>query len=94
MERSKDFICPRCQGGIPNDVDKGKYMGALSRVADIEICSSCGEDEAIAFLFTDGAFNGLVPQEQWPIDRAAMLERLGPLLDAHAAIKAQNTWLV
>lgn len=81
MERAKDNICPRCGGGVPTDENKGAYMGALSRVADIEICSLCGEDEAVAAIFTKGEFNGLVPQSEWPIDRPAMLDRLAPLIE-------------
>lgn len=80
MERAKDNICPRCQGGVPNNDHRGEYMGALSRVADIEICSLCGEDEAVAAIFTAGKFNGLVPQSDWPIDREAMEKRMAPLM--------------
>lgn len=82
MEKAVDNICPRCGGGVPNDDQRGAYMGALSRVADVEICSICGEDEAIAYLFTQGEFNGLVPQSEWPIDREAMLARLDKVITA------------
>lgn len=80
MERSKDFTCPRCEGGIPSNENRGAYMGALSRVADIEICSLCGEDEAVAIIFTNGEFNGLVPQDEWPISREEMEKRMAPLM--------------
>jgi hypothetical protein len=41
-------ICPRCGGGIPNDVSLGEYPGALSRWDNnTEICSECGVMEAM-----------------------------------------------
>lgn len=41
-------VCPRCGGSIPNNLQPGKYPGALSRVDNrTEICSSCGTDEAM-----------------------------------------------
>lgn len=40
--------CPRCGGFIPNNDVPGHYPGALSRIDNqTEICSSCGEDEAM-----------------------------------------------
>ena len=40
--------CPRCGGGIPNDINKGAYPGALSRTDNAtEICSECGIYEAL-----------------------------------------------
>ena len=45
--KAKNHVCPRCGGNVPNDRDKGRYPGALSRVANYEICSQCGTDEAI-----------------------------------------------
>lgn len=39
--------CPKCLGGIPNDLERGKYAGAISRRSDIEICSDCGTTEAL-----------------------------------------------
>lgn len=46
-------ICPRCNGGIPNNERIGEYCGALSRLDNAtEICSECGEDEAMQeYLF-------------------------------------------
>lgn len=42
-----DHTCPRCNGGIPNDDQRGQYSGAISRLDNsTEICSSCGVDEA------------------------------------------------
>lgn len=76
MEKAFGNVCPRCGGGVPNDEQRGAYPGALSRVADVEICSICGEDEAVAYLFTEGEFNGMVPKSEWPIDREAMLARM------------------
>lgn len=40
--------CPRCGGGIPNDLHRGEYPGALSRWDNnTMICSACGLDEAL-----------------------------------------------
>lgn len=40
--------CPRCGGGIPNDKDRGKYPGALSRYDNrTQVCSACGVKEAM-----------------------------------------------
>jgi hypothetical protein len=55
--------CPRCLGGIPNDAQRGAYIGALSRTDNkTYICSSCGTDEAME-NFTVGA---PLPQTEWP----------------------------
>lgn len=56
--------CPRCTGWIPNNETPGAYMGALSRVADVYICSACGTDEAMR------DFGGLPPYSpsDWPLD--------------------------
>lgn len=89
MERAKDNICPRCLGAVPNEKNKGKFMGALSRVADVEICSLCGEDEALAALLTAGKVNGLIPQSEWPIDRAEMETRMELMVRAHDLIADQ-----
>jgi hypothetical protein len=36
------YTCPRCLGGIPNDLCRGQYIGALSRTDNqTEICSDC-----------------------------------------------------
>lgn len=44
--------CPRCGGGIPNDLHRGEYPGALSRWDNnTMICSACGADEAL-LLYT------------------------------------------
>lgn len=79
MKQAKDHICPRCLGPVPSEEHKGKYPGALSRVADVEVCSLCGLDEAAAHLITGGTEDGMVPENQWPIDRAAMERRMEPL---------------
>lgn len=48
----KNTDCPRCGGGIPNNIDRGKYCGALSRLDNkTEICSSCGQEEAMEDYF-------------------------------------------
>jgi len=45
--------CPRCGGFIPNNETPGAYPGALSRIDNkTEICSACGEDEALEEYFT------------------------------------------
>lgn len=77
MERATDGNCPRCGGAVPNEVHRGQYPGALSRVADIEICSMCGEDEALARILTGE--EGLVPREAWPIPRADVERRMSRL---------------
>lgn len=52
----KDFQCPRCGGFIPNSAEPGAYSGALSRLDnETEICSGCGQAEALAYL----------PREAW-----------------------------
>lgn len=53
-------ICPRCLGYIPNNITPGKYMGAISRIVNEEICSDCGTEEAVV---------ALIPRDQWPINR-------------------------
>mgnify|MGYP006899558916 CR=1 FL=1 len=46
-------ICPRCTGWIPNNDQPGAYPGAISRVDNkTEICSGCGNKEAIEQLAT------------------------------------------
>lgn len=45
---SAPHTCPRCGGGIPNNVHPGEYPGALSRYDNAtEICSACGVAEAM-----------------------------------------------
>lgn len=45
---SDDYECPRCGGWIPNDAQRGKYPGAISRRDNkTEICSDCGVQEAL-----------------------------------------------
>jgi len=59
MLNYNDHICPRCLGGIPNNATPGMYCGAISRVDNkTEICSACGEEEAIL---------ALISIDQWPI---------------------------
>lgn len=51
--------CPRCGGFIPRNSKPGAYIGALSRADNAtEICSPCGEEEALVALF---------PVSEWPI---------------------------
>lgn len=53
MNENKKPVCPKCSGYIPNNQQPGAYPGAISRhVVDdngkpIEICSQCGQNEAI-----------------------------------------------
>jgi hypothetical protein len=52
MKKSIDHICPNCNGFIPNNEMPGAYPGALSRRDnETEICSACGEIEAIVDYF-------------------------------------------
>lgn len=52
------FQCPRCGGPIPNAEHVGEYPGAISRWDnDTEVCSQCGQDEAMA-QFTVGMRRG------------------------------------
>lgn len=50
--------CPRCLGLIPSNQEPGRYSGAKSRAANVEICSACGEEEALILL---------CGPEAWPI---------------------------
>lgn len=79
MKTAENNICPRCTGPVPDEEHKGQFPGALSRVADVEICSMCGQDEAVALLLTEGKENGMVPQKQWPIDREVVVKRMSSL---------------
>ena len=52
IQKIKFPHCPRCGGFIPNNQNPGLYPGALSRVDNkTEICSACGEEEALEDLF-------------------------------------------
>ena len=49
--------CPRCSCGIPNDANRGRYIGALSRRHRfVEICSDCGTAEALDDYFEADQF--------------------------------------
>lgn len=64
--------CPRCSthDWIPNNKTPGAYMGALSRADNkTEICSACGEDEALKDFFEGGC----EPVEAWPVVRGEYL---------------------
>lgn len=57
-----EHTCPRCLGGIPNNLQRGEYVGALSRTDNkTEICSECGQLEAMEDFFGDG----ITPQVDW-----------------------------
>lgn len=60
-------ICPRCQADwIPCNERPGEYPGAISRADNkTEICSACGEDEALKD-YCDG---GCEPVEEWAVVR-------------------------
>lgn len=54
--------CPRCLGGIPNNVRRGAYPGALSRTDNkTYVCSACGELEALEQFH----FGSPLPQSLW-----------------------------
>lgn len=60
------YVCPRCHGMIPDNAAPGTHSGARSRTSkktDIEICSACGDDEAMRQYEE----NTLVPRSQWPV---------------------------
>jgi RNA polymerase subunit RPABC4/transcription elongation factor Spt4 len=60
-----EYTCPRCLGGIPNDEQRGQYIGAMSRTDNkTEICSPCGTGEAI-----EDWTGGLTPQSRWLINQ-------------------------
>ena len=63
------YMCPRCGGGIPNDEQRGRYPGALSRTDNkTEICSNCGTLEAIEQGYARSALCGrerVMPQSEW-----------------------------
>lgn len=60
-------ICPRCQDSwIPNNSQPGKYPGAISRSDNkTEICSACGEEEAIQDFYEGGC----TQPSQWPVNK-------------------------
>lgn len=59
--------CPRCLGGIPNDLERGAYPGALSRTDnETEICSECGMLEGLE----DWHGEGCKPQDEWRISQS------------------------
>lgn len=63
-EVNTNIICPRCMGYIPNNEWPGMYPGALSRTDNkTEICSECGNQEAIE----DWQGDGPLPQNQWMV---------------------------
>ena len=67
---TKDYICPRCGGDVPDTEHKGQYLGAISRVDnETEVCSKCGTEEAM--LQMAGRLNG---KETWWIGRHAESE--------------------
>lgn len=58
----RTHTCPRCGGGIPNDLDRGRYPGALSRLDNkTEICSDCGVQEALE----DFSVGSPAPRSTW-----------------------------
>jgi len=60
-----NIICPRCLNGVPNNEEIGRYIGALSRTDNLtEICSSCGELEALEDL----QWGSPRPQEDWLVN--------------------------
>lgn len=47
----EDYKCPTCDGYIPNNENIGQYMGAISRHGHGEVCSACGNREALEDFF-------------------------------------------
>jgi len=65
MPRPKKHQCPRCGGGIPTDLNRGVYPGALSRYDnETEVCSACGQDEALR-QFLPGMTVSLTRDQWW-----------------------------
>jgi hypothetical protein len=66
---SDTFLCPRCEVrrftpyGGSGDATKEAPYPALSRIADIYICSPCGTHEA----FMDMGHVPLPPPSDWPV---------------------------
>lgn len=58
-------ICPRCSDNwIPTNEQPGAYPGAISRADNAtEICSVCGQDEAMRNYAGDGT----QPVSAWPV---------------------------
>ncbi len=62
-------VCPRCEGLIPSNDKHKQYVGAISRLTrsprgrSIEICSDCGNEEAMQEHFEGFA----TPVKDWPI---------------------------
>jgi hypothetical protein len=50
-EKLAEHKCPTCEGYIPNNENIGAYMGALSRHGHGEVCSACGQREAMEDFF-------------------------------------------
>lgn len=62
IDPNDPHTCPRCLGGIPNDEQRGEYIGALSRTDNMTyICSRCGELEAMENF----RLGGPMPQATW-----------------------------
>ena len=58
--------CPRCLGGIPNDLQRGQYVGALSRTDNATyVCSDCGTAEGLEDFFN----RGCLPQSEWRVNQ-------------------------
>ena len=59
--------CPRCFGGIPNDLQRGQYIGALSRTDNkTYICSDCGTAEGLEDYFDLGCMS----QAEWRVNQS------------------------
>jgi hypothetical protein len=53
-------------GGIPNDLCRGQYIGALSRTDNqTEICSDCGTSEGLE----DWYGHGCMSQAAWAVNK-------------------------
>lgn len=94
MEDMNDnHICPRCSGGIPNNIDIGKYCGAISRLDNkTEICSSCGQDEATEDYFQGGVKDWRKSEYQQMLEKviAGVRESLASLEAELAEYESSN----
>ena len=83
MEQPHENRCPRCWGLIPNNLEPGKYRGAMTRSDDegTEVCSFCDMEEAIA----EEAGHDLFEERMcWPIPSVRSLGYLtfAPMVDS------------
>lgn len=72
-QKSRPVACPpRCLRCGKNSMDPVLYSNALSRHADVYICSDCGTDEAKRAM--PGDPRGILPFQDWAIERDGCAE--------------------